>query len=72
MNVYLIVGLVLGCLPIFLGLMGFIARWSKLGPQPVEAHARVWGRRCPKCQGEDFAPLEDGQQRCAKCDHAFI
>jgi hypothetical protein len=72
MSVYLMLGVALVCLPIALGLVGFLSRWSRLGPQPVEPHGPVWGRRCPRCQSDDFAPLGDGRQRCARCGHAFI
>lgn len=72
MGPYQIVGFSLLLLPIVIGLIGFLSRWSRLAPQPVESHARVWGRRCPRCQSEDFASTGDGHQKCSRCGNVFI
>ncbi len=77
MSTYMIVGLVLVILPVLIGLIGFLSRWSRLAPHEVEPHGKVWGRRCPRCQSEDFAPVRDGAsatgyQKCSSCGHVFI
>lgn len=72
MSVYQTVGIVLLALPIAIGIIGFLTRWSEMAPHPVEAHGKVWGRRCPRCQNEEFAAFGEGYQKCAKCGHKFI
>lgn len=72
MSMYMIVGLVLIVLPIVIGFIGYLSRWPKLAPQHIEPHGKVWGRRCPKCQSEEFSATGDGYQKCAKCGHVFI
>ncbi|MBI2958375.1 MAG: hypothetical protein HYY32_05975 [Chloroflexi bacterium] len=72
MSIYQTVGIALLVLPTIIGFIGFLCRWSKLAPQHVEPHGKVWGRRCPRCQNEEFAPTGDGRQKCAKCGHVFI
>ena len=72
MSIYMIVGLALLVGPIVVGFIGFMSRWSKLAPQHVEPHGKVWGRRCPRCQSDDFAPTDDGHQKCGNCGHVFI
>ncbi|MBI2854004.1 MAG: hypothetical protein HYX87_03675 [Chloroflexi bacterium] len=72
MRIYLIIGLVLVVGPMLAGFIGFLSRWSKLAPHPVESHGKVWGRRCTKCQSEDFVRVEDGTNRCKACGNIFI
>lgn len=72
MSIYMTIGLALIVLPILIGFIGFLSRWHKLVPQHVEPHGKVWGRRCPMCQGEEFSPTGDGYQKCARCGHLFI
>lgn len=72
MNIYQVVALVLVVGPVLIGVIGFFSRWSQLGPYPVESHAKVWGRRCPKCQSEEFVTLGDGRHQCSQCGHEFI
>ncbi|MDO8472968.1 MAG: hypothetical protein Q7T05_04035 [Dehalococcoidia bacterium] len=72
MSVYQTVGIVLVALPVAIGFIGFLTRWPKLAPQPVEAHGKVWGRRCPRCQSDEFAPVGEGYQKCTNCGHTFI
>ncbi|MBI2859776.1 MAG: hypothetical protein HYX90_11970 [Chloroflexi bacterium] len=72
MSAYMAVGLALVLLPVFIGLIGFLSRWQRLAPHEVDPHGKVWGRRCPRCQSEDFAATGDGRQACARCGHIFI